>query len=280
MLDKKQAYSVLGLDEDAAPEQVEKRYAVLLLRHKGRSDQDAAAAGEPTMAQISEAYNYIKGAAIQEEIKQKEPKSPTVARISHIYEYYRWHIIGTILVIVLIFYTASSIMDNRNEEKRIARADLKVTFFTNFQVQDPQPFEVKLLEGLKDWKDVHLVSQYAPTDPKDEYGMAMLQKAMISMAADKADLYIIDKANFDKFGPQGAFLNLEEVPALSATPKDKRATVKLEEGKSVWAGIDVSDHPALADLKLPPSVQKIAAVRVNAGKKDNALKALEYLSAP
>jgi hypothetical protein len=279
MLDMKQAYSILGLEENALLEEVEKRYTVLLMRNKNRSDETALAAGEPTMAQVTEAYNFIKGAAIQEEIKQKEPKNATIGRIGHIYEYYRWHIIGTILVIVLIFYTGSSILENRNEEKRIARADLKVTFFTDFQVQDPQPFEVKLLEGLKDWKDIHLVNQYAPTNPKDEYGMAMLQKAMISMAADKADLYIIDKANFDKFGAQGAFLNLQEIPALSGTPKDKRVMAKVEEGSTLWTGLDVTDHPVLKNMNLPAG-QKIAAIRVNADKKENAAKALEWLAAP
>ncbi|WP_438444229.1 hypothetical protein [Gorillibacterium sp. sgz5001074] len=279
MLDMKKAYSTLGLDENATEEDVENRYALLLRKKRNRTDEEDRAAGEPTMSEITEAYNFIKGAAIEEEIKQKEPKSKTAARIGYIYEYYRWHIIGSILALVLIIYTASSVIDSRNEEKRIARADLKVTLFMDYQIQNPQPFEVKMLEGIKEWKDIHLVEQFAPMDPKDEYGMAMLQKAMISMAADKADLYIMDQGNFEKYGKQGAFLNLENQPALSATAKEKRRTLDIEKEGTQWVGIEVSNSPALKSLNLPAG-DRIAVIRINAAKPDNALKAIQWLSQP
>jgi hypothetical protein len=279
MLDLKKAYSLLGLEENASMEDVEKRYTVLLMKKRNRSEDEDKAAGVPTMSEITEGYNYIKGLAIEEEIKLKEPKSKAAARASYIYEYYRWHIIGTILAVVLIFYTTTSIIDNRSEERKIARADLKVTFFMDYQLQDAQPFEVKLLEGIKEWKDIHTVEQYAPMDPKDEFGMAMLQKAMISMAADKADLYIMDQGNFEKYGKQGAFLNLEAQPGLVNVAKDKRRSLEMEKEGTQWVGIDVSDNPALKSLNLPAG-DKIAVIRINANKKDNALKALQWLSAP
>lgn len=279
MLDLTKAYALLGLNENATEEELENRYALLLRRKRNRSEDEDRAAGEPTMSEITEAYNLIKGAAIAEQIKQKEPKNKAVARAGYIYEYYRWHIIGTILAIVLIFYTVSSIMDNRSEEKRIANADLKVTLFMDYQIKEPAPFEVKLLEGLKDWKDIHLVEQFAPMDPKDEYGMAMLQKAMISMAADKADLYIMDTGNFEKYGKQGAFLNLAHEPGLANTVKEKRRSLDIEKEGNQWVGIDVSDSPALKSLNLPAG-DRIAVIRINAEKKDNALKAIQWLSQP
>lgn len=277
MLDLNKAYSLLGLHENATEEEVEKRYEILLRRKKGRSEEEDRAAGEPTMAEITEAYNTIKGTKLQELIKEKEPKSKSVQRAGHIWEYYRWHIIGSIVAIVLIIYTFTSIMDNRNEAKRIERADVKINFFADFQVENADPLEVKLLQDLKDWKDVHFIYQYAPTDPKDEYGMAMLQKAMISMAADKVDVYITDPANFQKFGSQGAFLKLDEIPGLSGLADAKKLKLNVDGEGQVWAGIDVTDSPALQELKLPPGT-KIAAIRVNADKKDNAAKTLEWLT--
>ncbi|MDF2937076.1 MAG: molecular chaperone DnaJ [Paenibacillaceae bacterium] len=276
MIDKKSAYELLGLDENAPDEEVEKRYTVLLLRSKKRADEEDP--GSPSMEEITKAYNFIKGIAIEEEIRKKEPKNKTFGKIEYVYEYYRWHIIGTIAAVLIIFFTASSIIENRSEEKRIERADLKVTFFTDYQIQgDLDSFEVKTLEQMTDWKDIHIINQYSPTDPKDEYGMAMLQKAIISMAADKADIYIMDKTNYAKFSKQGAFLRLDDIPALASVPQDKRRTAETDTGETVWSGINVTNHPAIKELKLP-DVEKIALIRVNANKKDNAVKALEWLS--
>lgn len=276
MMDKKSAYELLGLDESATDEEVEKRYTVLLLRNKskGAGEND----GSPSMEDINRAYNFIRDSAIEEEVKKKEPKNKTLGKIEYIYEYYRWHIIGTIAAVLIVFFTTTSIIDNRSEEKRIARADLKVTFFTDFQIQNSlDSFEAKGLEYMKDWKDIHIVNQYAPTDPKDEYGSAMLQKAIISMAADKADIYIMDKTNYAKFSKQGAFLRLDDIPALSSVPESKRLKAETDSGEQVWSGIEVSNNAAIKELKLP-DVEKIALIRVNADKKDNAVKALEWLS--
>lgn len=275
-LTKATAYAILGLEETATDEELEQRYTVLLLRNRKRPADAQSIDGTPPMEEITKAYNFIKGAAIEEIVRQNEPKNKTLGKIGHVWEYYRWHIIGTIAVILIIFYTTSSIIDNRNEEKRIAKADLKVTFFTDFQVDDTAPFEAKLLEGLTDWKDIHIVSQYAPTEPKDEYGMAMLQKAIVSMAADKADVYIMDKVNFDKFGKQEAFLDLSKVPALSSIPAVKQIMAQTDTGTSYYAGVDVTDSVALKEMKLP-TMQKIAVIRINANKADNAEKALNWL---
>lgn len=276
MMDTKKAYTVLGLDEHATDEEVEKRYTVLLLRSKKRTAEEESDA--PSMEEITKAYNFIKGIAIEEEIRKKEPKNKTLGKIEYVYEYYRWHIIGTIAAVLIVFFTTSSIVQNRSEEKRIERADLKVTFFTDYQIQgDLDSFKVKTLEQMTDWKDIHIVNQYSPTDPKDEYGMAMMQKAIISMAADKADIYIMDKTNYARFSKQGAFLRLDDIPALSSVPQEKRRTAETDAGETVWSGIDISNHPAIKELKLP-DVEKIALIRVNANKKDNAVKALEWLA--
>lgn len=275
MHDLKNAYEILGLEETATDEEVEQRYTVLLLKNRSRPAADSQEAG-PSMEEITKAYNRIKNAAIEEEVRQKEPKSKAVGRISHIWEYYRWHIFGTIAVVLLVFFTGKSIIENRAEERRIEQSDLKVTFFTDFQIQDLSPFEVKLLEGMTDWQEVYTVNQYAPIDPKDEYAMAMLQKAVVSMAADKPDVYIMDKANFDKFGKQGAYVNLDEIPALANTPEEKRRSTESEEEEQLWYGIDVTDSDAIKALTLP-DVDKIAVIRVDSKNIDNAVKALEWM---
>ncbi|MBC8079487.1 MAG: hypothetical protein H7X86_04030 [Gorillibacterium sp.] len=278
MMDLKKAYLILGLEENATDEQVEQRYSLLVIKSRNHSVEAEDNGKDHTfsMEETTKAYNFIKSAAFDEQVRLKEPKNKTIGRIEHIWEYYKWHIILPFIAVLVVIYSINGILDNRMEQKKINRADLQVTFFTDFQIQDTAPFEVKLLENIKDWKDIHIVNQYAPIDPKDEFDMAMIQKATVSMAADKPDVYIMDKANFVKFGRQGAFLPLKDFPALSDVPKDKRIEVRYEDGGSEWVGIAVTNNAAIKALALP-NVQTIAVIRGNANKKDNAVKALEWL---
>lgn len=280
MPDLKQAYTILGLDETATDEQVEQRYTMLLLKNRSKTGAGEGQTGDsaPSMEDITKAYNRIKGAAIEEQVRLKEPKNKTLGKIGHIWEYYRWHILGSIAAVIVIFYTATSIIDSKSMERKIANADLQVTFFTDFLVDDAAPFEEKLTQQMPDWNYVHIVTQYAPTEPKDEYAMAMLQKAVVSMAADKPDMYIMDKNNYMKFAKQGAFTNLDESPSLASIPESKRLKAENENGQAVWSGVDVTDSAAIKSLIAPKDAQKIAVIRVNGKKKDNAAKAIEWLA--
>ncbi|WP_040952446.1 hypothetical protein [Gorillibacterium massiliense] len=276
MLDKEKAYSLLGLDVAATYEEVEKRYA-LLARKQRNLNEDGSPTGEPTAEEINDAYNFIRNAAREEAIRKLEPKNKTVARIGHFYEYYRWYVIGAIAAIALIIYMTTSIIHNRQADKLIAKADLKVSFYTEYDIQEPQPFEDKLLGGIPAWKDIYMVTQYSPTNPTDQYGMTMQQKAVVTMAAEKADLYIMDKANFDTFGRQGGFLDLTGQTGTDQIPADKRTTVDVEDEGTQWTAVDISDSPALKSLNLPAG-EYYATVRGNAKKTENALEALEYLA--
>ena len=280
MLDRKKAYFILGLDESASDEELEKRYSLLARRQQPKDNDGASVdAKQPTMEEINEAYNFIRNAAREEYIRQQEPKNKTIGRIAHIYEYYRWHIIGSIAAIVLVVYMVIGIIDSRQEEQRIARADAKITLFWNYSVENVQPFEDVILAGIPEWKDIHLVEQYAPLEAKDQYDISMQQKAMVTMAAEKSDVYIMDKTNFELYGWQGTFLNLQDQPAIAVIPEEKRHSVEVEDEGIQWVGVDISDSPALKSLNMPEG-EYYAGVRVNANKVDNALKALEWLSKP
>jgi len=266
MLDLSKAYETLGLSENATEEELENRY-LLLMKKK-----------QPGSEEISKAYKFIKEHQLQEEAKQKAPKNETLGKVGHIWEYYRFHIIGSILAVILIVYTTVSVVDNKREARLAEMADVKFTFFTNFQVQvqDAKPLEERLLTEFKDWKQIGIYSQYSPIEAKDQYDIAMQQKAFISIGYDKTDVYLLDKSNFEKFGPQGAFKKLDGLGV--PFPKEKLQLLKTDsDTTTVPYGIDVTNHPLMKELRLPPG-EKVAAIRHDAKNLDNAIQVLQYLS--
>lgn len=276
MLDTKKAYETLGLEENATDEEVEQRYLILVKRLRHASSDDAAGV---TMEAVTEAYNFIKNEKKEQLVRQMAPASKTAERFGHIWEYYRFHIIGSILAIILIVYTVSGILDNKREQKLADRQDVRITFFAGFHAEETGPLKDKLLAHFPEWKTAGITGQYAPLDPKDQFEVAMQQKAFLSIAYDKTDVYIMDAANFERYGKEGVYLKLDGLPGLSGSiPDGKRRLLRKDDDPApVWYGVDITDGAALKDLNLPAG-DKIAAVRYDAKNKDNALKALEWLA--
>lgn len=284
MQDLKQAYAILGLDETAGIEDVERRYSLMLKKSRPKtSDNPDGNGGTPegyTMKEMTEAYYFITH---YEEIQAKQTVKPVNAfpdRLAHIWEYYRFYIIGGLCAILIIVYMVREVTQNRQQEAADANADVRITFFGNFPVNelDGTPLKTRLLKDFPEWKSVSVTLQYSPIEAKDQYEVALQQKAFISMGYDKLDLYILDPVNFERFAKQGAFLALDnEGNRFTGVPQDQRSLLKQEkEENDRLYGIDVSGSSVLKELHLPDG-GKIAAVRSEAKHKEQALRTLEWL---
>lgn len=272
MLDLKEAYFILGLDENASDEQLEERYSLLLIKGRNQKEVDFV-----PMEDIIRAYNFIRDSKLQAHASKLEPKNKTVGKISHIWEYYRWHFFSSIAIVLLVFFTTSSILDNRAESRRIAAADMKLAFFVDYYMQDDlaASFHNTLLEVMDHWEDVYVIAQYAPTEPVDDYDIAMLQRSTLIMAAESHDIYILDPENFMKFAFQEPFINLEQIPELAAIPEEYRVYGNIEAANNIWFGIDITHSSVIDELPIPE--EKIAAIRSDATRLENAIELLLWL---
>lgn len=284
MLDLKQAYAILGLEETASIEDVERKYSLLLKKSRPKTDNridgDGISHEGYTMKEVTEAYYFITHYdELQAKINDKLA-NPFTDRLSHIWEYYRFHIIGGLCALLIVVYMAREVVQNRHEEAADANADVRISFFGDFPVNelDTSLLKNRLLNDFPDWKSVTATLQYSPIEAKDQYEVALQQKAFISMGYDKLDLYILDPVNFERFGKQGAFLALDGgEKRFTGVPNEIRRTLKQEKDETDRLyGIDVSGSPVLKELQLPEGA-KIAAVRSEAKHKDQALRTLEWL---
>jgi len=299
-LDKlKEAYALLGLPEDATKEDVEKRYFILLRQARAkdaRREDGQEAQDNVDFETINQAYKQILNYEDQQTEAQfnqdqygKYKKMAGVAqKTDHFFHYYKFHLLGAIALIIVIIIGINSYMDRQAEKERLANLppiDVSVMFHGEFlqhdQNQDKSVVEDYLLAQFPEWQRISADVTYDPSEPKNEYDMASVQKALLSLITEKSDVYILDKNSFNKLAKQGLLQPLDDVyeqrlkPLL---PSEAAAfKLKLEEDTTehVYA-VEITSSPLLKELPLAYN-NMVAGIRVDAAHRDNALLFIERM---
>ncbi|CAI6079257.1 J domain-containing protein [Cohnella sp. JJ-181] len=276
----KQAYAELGLPEDADREALDNRYYVLMRRARTQKMRDG---GEvPSGERVDEdkvnaAYRFIKDfeeeqakAAYARETYGSDPKKAARAvKRAHFFHYYKFHILGVIVLLLAIGYGIKSYVDHRHEQAELAKlppVDVSVMFFGNYLYgdginPDMTNVETDILKQFPDWKRVVASLTYVPSEVRSEQDMALMQKSMLVLATDKSDLYIMDKANFDKLAPQEGLLPLDG----DNFPADVQVKAQTEDDTADRVyGVDLSDSPLMKALGLQGTEEFIVGIRGNA----------------
>ncbi|MCC3375506.1 J domain-containing protein [Cohnella sp. REN36] len=291
----KQAYAVLGLSENADREQLENRYYLLVRRaraQKMREGGDQSGAERVDEEAISRAYRFIKdyeeSKAKAEFTEQNYGKYKKMAgraqKWDHFLHYYKFHIIGAIILLIAIGYGIKSYVDHRHEQAELAKlppANLAVMFYGNYFYgdglsPDTKPLAEDILKEFPDWQRVLAELTYVPSDTKSEQDIALLQKSMLVLMTDKSDLYIMDKANFAKLATQGALQPLDDKsgiePALAMKAKTEEDT-----SERVY-GVDLSGTKMAEELGLH-GTEFVAGIRVSAKHPDEAMTYIQHYEA-
>jgi hypothetical protein len=120
---------------------------------------------------------------------------------------------------------------------------------------------------------------YVPLDAKDAVDMASQQKAMVVLATEKPDIYILDSASFDWISPQGVLQNIDD--AVSGELKSSvteselvKKTTEDEPTEHVY-GIDISKSPLVKNLSVLTPKNFIVGVRVNSENTDKAIQFID-----
>lgn len=284
---KEEAYKILGLKEGAPRIEIEKKYAVLLRKYKSSAGKQEADQGEETEVnfdKITEAYNLLMGYITEEELEaRKIPKkrNPFLEKIgidedklkNNLY-YFRYHIIAGIALLIIIALSVRSCVTRVNP-------NLNVVFMGNLLCNNTEKLEedlVRLIPGVNavGIENLYLSAQQEKTDPQMQ--MAMLQKAMVLVAAGDVDIFILDKANFDRYAVQGAFIKLDDFVAQHNIPEEKhyKSKVENEDDKEYIYGIDILNSKILKEADTVGQ-QLIASISVNGKNYENAVKFLELL---
>ncbi|WP_138753214.1 J domain-containing protein [Paenibacillus sinopodophylli] len=284
----KQAYETMGLPELAAKEEVEKRYTTLMRKDRSRTQQqkDNAESTDDSFAKITQAYRLIlehenrklTDAFNEQEYGKYKKMAGQAQKMDHFWRYYKFHTFGAIAAIALIIYGVISFMNYREEQERLANLppiDLSVSFMGNYMLREDapkeEPIENALLTAFPEWKRFVTNVTLVPSDQQAQY--AYLQKAVLVLATEHPDVYILDKGIFEWVGTQGVLINLDDDVNGDFKPllKDGLAMkLKTEDDTEEHVyGIDISNS-ALVDQVPLYKENMIIGIRADSKNPENA----------
>jgi len=278
----KDAYEVLGVKETASKDEIKKRYDVLLKKHRilESAGQLSETSQEVSLEDINRAYNLIMGYDTGEKPEGDGKNANPIfkrlnldeKKVNNFFYYYKVHmIVGIILVLVLAFTLKGCISK--------VNADLSMDFIGNFNYNETDPLALKIKNDIPGLKaaEVEIIPLTGKLDSQQEYAFQM--KAVAVLSVGDADVYIMDKTNFEKYGKQGVFSSLDnlatELNINGDTNKDCLLTSINDKSEHLY-GIDVSKSSILKESGVI-SNEAIAGIRLNAKHQENAVKLIKLL---
>jgi len=267
MLNTQEAYEVLKLKPGANRNEISRRFTILLKKFNSASSADSVPAGSSgpsdgapvvidgqTLEIVTEAYNLLMGYETSVPgVAQGQEKSQ---KINNFIYYYKYHIlIGIIVLLILVFTIRGCVM-------RVP-TDINMAFIGDYSFSDTSMFEKEIISrntGIKAIGTDTISISGKPTSAQD-YDLRM--KIVAIFAAGDVDLFIVDQAWLDEYGPLGGLSPLEDllnqagIPlddkrVIYVTPKisDPKDSSKTIDGEKRIYGFDVSDSPVFKNAGL------------------------------
>jgi len=212
-MDLKEAYEILGVPETATREDVEKQYAVWARRDRARKRTQSSELHEDfDFGRINEAYKTITRHYLELEDQNKPKRDPRVEKLDHFWTYYKFHVFGAVLLIIIIAYIVNVVIDKQQEKERLAQlppSSVSMMMFGEYIQPDLTKIEAMILSAKPDWQRVELGHTYVPSVIDDPYDYTSQQKAVITIITDRSDVYMIDRHNLQNLVNQGLFQPLD-----------------------------------------------------------------------
>lgn len=280
MLDREEACKILGVSEDAAKDEIIKRYDILLKKHRAISQ--AGGKEEYSMEQIDEAYNLLMG------YESEQPETPAKSspvlglvyrklnldekKVNNFFHYHKTHIVVSIIALIVLITTVRGCVNRVNP-------DLFFTIMGDIYVTDVEKVQNGIKEILPEAKAPQVDSVILTEKDQGEQAYAMQMKAVTLMAAGDMDLLILDKINFERFAKQGAFISLEDLANELGIDREKNKSYVItpeEGGKEALYGINVTESAFLKQQNIKGK-EMIAAIRINAKHQDKAVSLFKQI---
>ena len=171
-------------------------------------------------------------------------------KTEYIWEYYKFHIIGSIL---LIAFVTSFVVDVMRSKETV----LNITLLGNVIVPDKieelqNKATSELVNDPKNKQEIRFDFLIKTDDMKDQYSIASMQKLQASVAAAEVDIMIMDKKDFEIYASQGMFMKLKTIPVIDKLnlPNDaylKHKVTETDTEEEVY-GINVENMSILKDI--------------------------------
>ncbi len=338
---KKEAREILRVTKETSKQEIERKYAIYIRRHRMEVEQAKAAARQklaeaqdlavdttdttnfdatptadtpgqsPTAVQdkenrstkydfdqITQAYNVLMGYEIT--VKEEPPSkvAPLLEKVGidekkakNFFFYYKYHIlIGILLIIVTVFTIRGCV-------KRVD-PDFNLAFIGWFDYSSASEDLIQSIKAnVPEILEPGIDGAHIADDSSGEQEYAMHMKATVLVIAGDIDVFIMDKACFETYAKQGAFMSLDEIaPRLGVDPEENGELIvrieddslETEEGspealessqieqEEHLYGIDVSDSTAMRQSGVIGK-EMIASIYAGCDQLDKAEKLIQFL---
>jgi len=209
--------------------------------------------------------------------KEKLKQMDTKGKVEYIWEYYKFWIIGTLAMMILIYGLVDAQIENSKET---------YIYVTMVNSQLVSSGETSLLDDFADSigidtseKKVILdTSIQMDAEVSSEYSMNSSAKMFAQFAAKTIDVTVMNKDMIDFFDDKDAFASLDKVlPAdFYNAHKDNFITGTDSEGNEYICAMDISDSVIFQESNAYSETPYFSIVS-NTENLDNSIQFLEYL---
>ncbi len=217
---------------------------------------------------------------VKKEVRQETAKMKEMSwsdRFWYIGEYYKYHIVGVLLIIALISIIGTSIY-NRTLTTRLYLIVLNnpAVLTENF---DPLTEDYAAARGFGKKDRIHAESMSLPADGSaNRSAMSATSKIAALITAKQLDLLIADPIAFEDYAAVNTLLDLDTVlpEDLREQLKDRILFAADESGETLPMGIDLSGAPLLEEMHIVMEKPCLSIV-TNSTRTDECIAFLRYL---
>lgn len=287
-MDKKEARKILRVTKDATRNEIERKYAIYLKRHKaeqafmeenqetgedpeGKTLQDPAAvtakterSNEYSFEQITKAYDVLMGYEVPQKEYTPGKAAPLLKKAGidekkakNFFYYYKYHILAIIAVILIIVFTVRGCVNT-------VRPDFNLAFVGSFIYSDAtDALKDSIKANVPQIAEPGIDGAYLGDDSMGEQQYAMEMKATVLMAAGDIDVFILDKTTFNRYAKQGALMSLDEIaPGLGVDLEANKEFVVAVEDQTI--GTDgLSEEEATDNTAQEPAQTHLFGIDVS-----------------
>ena len=202
-------------------------------------------------------------------------------KVDHIWEYYKLHIIGTVVMVLILGSIINSTLIN---PPAASIMDLTVRIESKYYNYDTQhTLEDSLTELLVDNpKDEAVIIELLEIGNDMDPNMVMASEAKFMGKAEThdLDLILVNEPSYEAMAAEGYFLDLKALCDQYgySFSEEAFAYTKGENGSEEAYALDIRMLPELTDLVVDDTTGYYVALFLNSENVENAMMALAYMS--
>ena len=262
-MDFEKALEIMKIKKDYSIKELEKRYLILIKMYKNKEANKLDKS--ETMDDINRAYkilgNKLKG--IDDTVIEERSFSNKFGEFMH---YHKFHIIFTIIIVVLAVSLTYSILTRKKNDIRMVFQGL---YGNRVNVTDIVNDQIKSVN----YPEVHLIS--LNDESKSLEDAAMMQKAFAVLYSGGVDLYVVDEKNFTDLKEKAPLVDLSDI-AKKSKASDTNLRYKVKDNSRELVGIDISESDFIKKLQIQGE-KFIICIIDKSEFKDKALEVVEEI---